>query len=43
MTWAVEWAKEKEYKPVNVEKKGDHHLVRQFDAYMKNSMLFVYV
>lgn len=41
MTWTIEWAKEKDYKNVTVNKKNDHHLIKQFDTYMKNSKVFV--
>ncbi len=37
MTWAVDWAKDKDYKQVKVVKKNDQHLMKQFDTYMKNS------
>lgn len=37
LSWAAEWGKEKEYMEVKVQKKSDYHLIRQLDAYMKNS------
>ncbi len=41
MTWAVEWAKDKDYKQVKVMKKNDLNLMKQFDTYMKNSNYIV--